>query len=143
MIAVDTNLLVYAHRSRAPQHRAARRAIERAAAQDRWGFAVATVAEFWAVATHPSSEGRPSTPGEAAAYITALAAGGAEIWEPRDGFGARLAQLAADLAVSGPRVFDLQIALTAFDHGATDLWTADVRFVQLPGLRLHNPLSSR
>jgi toxin-antitoxin system PIN domain toxin len=143
MIAIDTNLLLYAHRSRTPQHRAAGRGGEPAAAQGRWGFAVASLAEFWAVATHPSSEGRPSTPAEASAYLGALADAGAEAWEPGTGFGARLAQLAVDLDVSGPRVFDLQIALTAFERGATDLWTADARFVKLPGLRLHNPLSLR
>jgi len=141
MTAIDTNLLVYAHRAATPQHRAARRAIERAASRGRWGFAVASLAEFWAVSTHPSSEGRPSTTTEAAAYLDALAAAGAEVWEPGAGFGARLAQLAIDLAVIGPRVFDLQIALTAFERGATDLWTADARFVKLPGLRLHNPLT--
>ncbi len=141
MIAIDTNLLVYAHRAAAPEHRAARRAIERASSQGRWGFAVACVAEFWAVATHPSSAGRPSTPTEAAAYLEALAIGGAEVWEPGAGFGARLAQLAVDLDVAGSRVFDLQIGLIAFERGATELWTADTRFVKLPGLRLHNPLA--
>jgi toxin-antitoxin system PIN domain toxin len=129
MIAIDTNLLVYAHRARTVQHRASRRAIERAAAQGRWGFALASLTEFWAVATHPSSEGQPSTPADAAAYLAALADAGAETWHPGAGFGARRAQLATDRDVSGPRVFDLQIALTAFDHGATDLWTADARFV--------------
>jgi predicted nucleic acid-binding protein len=34
VIALDTNLLVYAHRSGTPKHRAARAAIERAAASD-------------------------------------------------------------------------------------------------------------
>jgi len=141
MIAIDTNLLVYAHRSATSEHRLARRAIEQAAAQGRWGFAAACVAEFWAVATHPSSAGRPSKPSEALAYLNALTSAGAEMWEPGGGFGARLAQLAADLDVSGPRVFDLQIGLTAFESGATELWTADARFVKLPGLRLHNPLA--
>ena len=141
MIAIDTNLLVYAHRSATPEHRPARRAIEQAAARGRWGFAVACLAEFWAVTTHPSSAGRPSKPSEAASYLSALTAAGAEMWEPGAGFGTRLAQLAADLDVSGPRVFDLQIGLTAFERGATELWTADTRFVKLPGLRLHNPLA--
>jgi predicted nucleic acid-binding protein len=107
------------------------------------GFVVSSVAEFWAVVTHRSNEGRPSVPAEAGAYLAALAEAGAEVWEPGAGFGARLAQLAVDLDVSGPRVFDLQIALTAFEGGATELWTADARFVKLPGLRLHNPLSVR
>jgi hypothetical protein len=140
MTAIDTNLLVYAHRSRAPQHAASRRAIERAAGLGRWGFALASLAEFWAVVTHPSSEGGPSSPAEAAAYLDALVESGAEIWEPGHGFGVRLTRLAVDLDVSGPRVFDLQIALTAFERGATQLWTMDARFVKLPGLRVVNPL---
>jgi hypothetical protein len=95
------------------------------------------------VATHPASPGRPSPPREAAAYLQSLVDAGAEILDPGTGFGSRLAQLAIDLGVSGPRIFDLQIALTAFEGGATTLWTADERFVKLPGLHLHNPLTVR
>ena len=48
MIAIDTNLLVYAHRSRTPEHARARKAIARAAAgDDGWGIAVASLTEFW------------------------------------------------------------------------------------------------
>jgi hypothetical protein len=51
MIAIDTNLLVYAHRARTPEHARARKAIERAAADDAgWGIAAASLTEFWAVA---------------------------------------------------------------------------------------------
>jgi predicted nucleic acid-binding protein len=141
MIAIDTNLLVYAHRSRMPEHARARKAIARAAeSDDGWGIASASLTEFWAVATHPASEGRPSTPSQAAAFIRALVQAGAQIWLPGPGFGDRLLQLGIDLDVAGPRVFDLQIALTAFEGGATDLWTHDARFVKVPGLRLHDPL---
>ena len=38
--------------------------------------------------------------------------------------------MATDPGIVGPRVFDLQIALTAFDGGATDLWTHGGRFVK-------------
>lgn len=140
MIAIDTNLLVYAHRSATPEHRASRAAIERAAATHAWGFASAVVAEFWSVVTHPSAAGRPSTPDEALRFLTALSSAGADVWAPGPGFGLRLAQLAADLDVSGNRVFDLQIALTAFEGGARELWSHDARFVTVPGLRLVNPL---
>ena len=52
MIALDTNILIYAHHSRYPEHRRARAAIERAAQNERgWGFAFPCIAEFWAVAT--------------------------------------------------------------------------------------------
>ena len=46
MIAIDTNLLVYAHRSRTAEHVRARKAIERAAGDAAgWGVAAASVAE--------------------------------------------------------------------------------------------------
>lgn len=141
MIALDTNLLVYAHRARTPEHARARKAIERAAGDPSgWGMAAVSVAEFWAVATHPASEGKPSTPKQAAAYIAELIAAGAQVWLPGSGFGERLLQVAADLNVVGPRIFDLQIALSVFEGGATELWTHDAKFVKIPGLRLHDPL---
>lgn len=141
MIAIDTNLLVYAHRRRVPEHRTARQAIERAAASAAgWGMALPSVAEFWAVVTHPAIEGRPSTGKQASAFIRSLVDGGAQVWLPGPGFGERLLQAAADLGVLGVRVFDLQIALTAFEAGATELWTHDVRFVAVPGLRVFDPL---
>ena len=78
MIAIDTNLLVYAHRQRVPEHRRAQAAIEGAATNPRgWGFAAGVLPEFWAVVTHPSAEGRPSTPAQAAAFIRALTSAGA------------------------------------------------------------------
>ena len=142
MIAIDTNLLVYAHRERTPQHKAARRAIERASAGSRgWGMAAAVLPEFWSVVTHAASEGRPSAPSQAAAFVRALTDAGAVIWLPGPGLGERLLQAASDLAVSGPRIFDLQIALMAFEGGATELWTHDAALITVPGLRVSDPLS--
>jgi hypothetical protein len=141
MIAVDTNLLVYAHRSATAEHRRARRAIERAS-RDRagWGVSLASVSEFWAVVTHPAAGGRPSTGAEATAFVRALVDAGAALWLPGPGFAERLMQMADALAVSGPRIFDLQIALSAFDNGARELWTHDARFVSVPGLTVVDPL---
>ena len=144
MIAFDTNLLVYAHRARTPQHGLARRAIDRAAAGQRgWGVAVAVLPEFWSVVTHPASEGRPSTAEEAVAFVRALTDAGAMVWLPGPGFGERLLQTARDLSVSGPRVFDLQIALTAFEGGATEIWSHDSAFISVPGLPVRDPLTGR
>jgi predicted nucleic acid-binding protein len=47
------------------------------------------------------------------------------------------------MGVVGPRVFDLQIAMTALDHGATEMWTHDAGFVRLPGLPVRDPLAER
>ncbi len=99
------------------------------------------MAEFWSVVTHPESRGGPSSATEASGFLGALSAAGARLWLPGEGFAGRLLSLAGRLGVQGPRVFDLQIALTAFDNGAAELWTHDSRFVALPGLRIHDPLT--
>lgn len=142
MIAVDTNLLVYAHRRGLPEHRAAQRAIERAGHDPRgWGISLQTVGEFWAVVTHPAAVGGPSPRDRVAAFLSSLRdQAGMLVWSPGVGFEDRLLQLAVDLEVSGSRIFDLQIALTAFEHGAAELWTHDRSFVRVPGLRLVHPL---
>lgn len=142
MIALDTNLLVYAHQSLTTHHREARKAIEAAAGRDSgFGVPVACIAEFWSVVTHTASIGRASTPEEAARFFRHLVEDAAlSVLAPGPNFGERLAQTAADLAVRGARVFDLQIGLTALDAGATEIWTHDQRFVRIPGLRVVDPL---
>ena len=142
MIAIDTNLLIYAHRSSAPEHRAARRALQRACDDPRgWGISLPSIAEFWSVVTHPESKGGPSAAKDAHGFLSALVQdGGALVWLPRDGSWERLLRVASDLRVQGARMFDLQIALTAFDNGASEIWTHDLRFTALPGLSVYDPL---
>jgi toxin-antitoxin system PIN domain toxin len=144
VIAIDTNLLVYAHRSATPEHRAAQAAIEAACnSSGGCGIAAPSVAEFYSVVTHPAARGRPSTPRQAAAFLRALQVdGGVAVWGPGPRFAARLLQTAGDLEVHGVRIFDLQIALCALDGGASELWTHDGAFVKVPGLRLRDPLES-
>jgi toxin-antitoxin system PIN domain toxin len=141
VIAIDTNVLVYAHRAALAEHRAARRAIERAMASGGWGITHPTVAEFWSVATHPASAGRPSTPTQARAFLRAMFEdGGAHYWLPVAGFGERFLRLAADLGVTGSRIFDLQIAAIAYENGARELWSHDRNFLTVSGLRVVDPL---
>jgi toxin-antitoxin system PIN domain toxin len=142
VIVVDTNLLVYAHRSAMPEHIAARRALDTASRRaDGWGLATASLLEFWSVVTHPAATGRPSTPGEARAFIEALVAAGAHLLAPGPAIAQRILEAADRLRVVGPRVFDLHVAVTALDHGATELWSHDRGFITLPGLRLVDPLT--
>ncbi len=145
MIALDTNLLVYAHRAGAPEHDAAKEVIIRAARHGAgWGIASACLAEFWAVVTHPSCPGGPSAPNEAMAFLTNLLEdGGGHVWEGGAGFGLRLMKKATELNVAGPRIFDLQIGLAAYESGAHEIWTNDKQFVRLPGLKVVHPLERR
>lgn len=67
MIAIDTNLLVSAHRSAAPEHAGARRAIESALnAPGGCGITLPSVAEFFSIVTYPTAAGSPSPPEMAA-----------------------------------------------------------------------------
>ena len=139
MIAIDTNLLIYAHRRAVPQHAASRRAITEALSRGTSGIAVQALAEFWAVVTHPSCEGGPSKPAVAGAFVAELTKAGMAIWTPAQGFGLRLLAAAQSRGVIGPRVFDLQIGLTAAEAGATEIWTADRGFVSMPGVLVVHP----
>jgi predicted nucleic acid-binding protein len=65
---------------------------------------------------------------------------GAKVWTPSDGCWERVTSLAVSLGIRGPRIFDLQIALTAFDNAATEIWTHDRGFLAVPGLVLRDPL---
>lgn len=142
MIAVDTNILVYAHRGAVPEHEGASQAIARAARDPRgWGITIGSVAEFGRIVTHPRSLGRPSTAGEARRFISALSEqGGARLWQPGPRSASRLLRLAEEQGVSGNRIFDLQIALTAFDNGAEEIWTHDRDFAAFGGLKVVDPL---
>jgi hypothetical protein len=142
MIAIDTNLLVFAHRMQVPERRAAKKAIEKASMDsDGWGFTLTNLLEFWSIVTHPAAPPRPSTPAEASAFVQSLIRDAdAQIWLPGEGFDQRLMQLGSKLRVSGPRIFDLTVALIALEAGAGEIWTHDFGFLSLPGLRTVFPL---
>ena len=142
MIALDTNLLVYAHRAGAPEHDRARNAILAALDDSRgWGICLPTISEFWSIVTHAQMPGGPSSPKVVAHFFHYLITEGhGEIWTPGPGFGQRLMRWAASLKVSGKRIFDLQIAVIALEHGAQEIWTHDHNFASVPAVKLKDPL---
>lgn len=142
MIALDTNLLVYAHFANSPEHEAAARALEAARRSRRgWGVAFPAVAEFWRVTTHPSVAPTWDAPRAAAEFLTELWKAGAVCWLPLMGFERRLIEEAGRLGVRGARVCDLQIALISREAGADQVWTHDRGFLPLAGLAVMDPLA--
>jgi toxin-antitoxin system PIN domain toxin len=142
MIALDTNILIYAHRAGTLEHKAARRAVLSAMDDPRGaGIPYPCVAEFWSVVTSPPLP-KPSTPSEARAFLLGLWDAGVEVWCPDSGFSAVLAELAVEERATGRQIFDLQIALLARNHGATEIWTHDAGFPPVPGLRVVDPLKA-
>jgi predicted nucleic acid-binding protein len=142
MIAIDTNLLIYAHRGGCPEHQKAKRAIEHAStAIEGWCIPFPCLLEFWSVVTHPASVGGASSPALALRFIDALiATGRAQILEPGANLAERCLQAAERLGVTGPRVFDLQIGLLCVEGGAKEIWTHDAGFIAMPGLKVRDPL---
>ncbi|MCU0247410.1 MAG: PIN domain-containing protein [Bryobacter sp.] len=141
MIAIDTNLLVYAQRAESPQHLLALQVIEEAAAWGAgWGIPTPCVAEFWRVVTHPNLRPKPTSPERARRFLIGLADAGAQFFLPKHGFPERLLELGVKHDLRGRRLFDCQIALTCVDAGVQEIWTADRKFVRLPGLAVRFPL---
>jgi predicted nucleic acid-binding protein len=142
MIALDTNLLIYAHREGSSEHERARGAVVSALNDPRgWGICAPTIAEFWSIVTHPNIPGGPSSPKVVTHFFHYLVAEGhGHIWTPGPGFGQRLLRWASSLKVRGKRIFDLQISLIAFEHGAREIWTHDKNFISVPHVIVRDPL---
>ena len=143
MIAVDTNILLYAHRKDLPWHSKAHRAIrELAEGGLHWCIPWPCLHEFLAVATHARVFNPPSTIQEALRQVAGWA--GAPSFS-FIGEGAAhldvLSAMVAEARIVGPRVHDARIAAIAQQHNVTELWTADRDFSAFPGLRLRNPLT--
>jgi uncharacterized protein len=142
VIAVDTNLLVYSHRSDSPFHPSARKLIEELRhGPAPWAIPWPCLHEFVAIVTHPRIF-RVPTPLEAAfASVDAwLAAGNVHLIGEGDGYYARLRQLACAAQIMGPRIHDARVAALCLHHGVAELWSADRDFSAFPQLKVRNPL---
>ena len=143
MIALDTNILVYAHRADSPHHALAARAVQELA-EGVGAVAVPwpCVHEFLAITTHPKIYDPPSTVSQAWAAVSALAdLAHVQLLAEGADHRARLEALMGAAPVAGPRVHDARIAAICLSHGARELWTADRDFSLFPALRTRNPLA--
>lgn len=142
MIAIDTNILVYAHREDSDFHEEALKAVLALAEGSRlWGIPWPCVHEFISIVTHPSIYS-PPTP-----LKTALDA--MEVWLESpfcrmigegQGYFQRLRELAEGGKVRGPMIHDARIAAICLHNGVTELWTADRDFSRFKPLKTVNPL---
>ena len=142
MIAVDTNLLVYAHREDSPWHDAAsRRVAALAEGKAAWAVPWPCLHEFLAIVTHPRIFDPPTPVAKAVDQIGAwlespsltLLSEGVDYWTV-------LRELIVAAKVAGPQVHDARIAALCQQHGVAELWTADRDFSRFPSLNTRNPL---
>lgn len=142
MIAVDTNLLVYAHREDSPWHAPALAVLRELAEGSRtWGIPWPCVHEFAAIVTHPRIYRPPSTQAEAFDALQAwLDSPSCRTFGEGPGYFATLRRVVVAAKVVGPQIHDARIAALCLEHGVTELWSADRDFSRYAGLRCRNPL---
>lgn len=142
MIAVDTNLLVYSHRTDSPWHAVSQDAIGRLAeGRTSWAIPWPCIHEFFSIVTHPRIY-LPPTP--AAVAIDAISAWiespTLRLLAESDGYWPELRSVLETGRIAGPKVHDARIVALCAHHGVTQLWSADRDFSRFPGLTVHNPL---
>ena len=138
MIAVDTNVLIHAHRGESAWHEAARaRLVGLAEGPARWGLLVFCVAEFMRVVTHGRVFNPPSSVSQAAGFIENLvAAPTCELVRPGTEFLDLLMETARQSDARGNLMFDVQIAALCQEHGIDTVLTNDRDFERFDGLRV-------
>jgi toxin-antitoxin system PIN domain toxin len=142
VIAVDTNLLVYAHREDSAWHDAAYASIaELAEGQPPWAIPWPCIHEFLAIVTHARIFAPPTPLGNAVDQVDAwLEAPGLVLLGETENYWTELRSLLLTGRVSGPQIHDARIAGLCKEHGVSELWTADRDFSRFPGLQVRNPL---
>ena len=142
MIAVDTNILVYAHREDSEWHQAADRVLSHEAESGRtWAIPWACLHEFLAIVTHPRIFDPPTPLKDALEQVACwLEMPTLVLLTEESGYWEILRPLIENGQIKGPQIHDARIAAMCLEHGIRELWTADRDFSRLQGLRVVNPL---
>lgn len=140
MIAVDTNVLVYAHRAETPRHEVAmarlRDLVEGGAP---WALPVFCIGEFVRVVTHPRVFSPPTALDAALDFIgQVLGSPSVRILLPGRTFAESFAEACRSGAALGNLAFDAQIVALCREHGVAQILTEDRDFA-----RFGSPLVGR
>lgn len=142
MIAVDTNVLVYAHREDSPFHERARRCIESLAnGCAAWAIPWPCLHEFLSITTHPRIYDPPTPLPLVLEQIDAwLEAPSLVLLAETELHWAELRALVDAARSAGPQIHDARIAALCLQHGVRQLWSADRDFGRFSRLAVTNPL---
>ena len=143
MIALDTNLLVHAHRRDASMHpRAGDLVRELAEAPVPWAICYHSLVEFYSIVTRRGLWDAPSTPETAMDQIRAWRESPSlRILHDSDESIDLLDELATGGSVTGGMIHDARIAACCILNGVAELWTVDRDFSRFPRLRYRNPMN--
>lgn len=144
MIAVDTNILVYAHRADSEWNEQAHAQLTAlAAARATWCIPWPCAHEFIAIVTHPRIYDPPSTIDQAIDQLDAwMESPSLALLAEEPLYWPVLREVMRTGRIAGPRVHDARIAALCRAHGVRELWTADRDFGRFPFLVTRNPLAT-
>ena len=142
MIAVDTNLLVYAHRRDSRWHVPAMRTLESlAVGRAAWAIPWPCVHEFYAIATHPRIYSPPSRPAQAMQQLRAWRESPSlALLAEDEAYWPVLESLIERSRITGASIHDARVAALCLRHGVRELLTADRDFSRFAELATRNPL---
>ncbi len=142
MIAVDSNILVYAHREDSPWHASAyARIAELAEGQAPWAIPWPCLHEFLAIVSHPRIYNPPTPIGTAIEQVDAwLESPSVVLLSESEDYWRQLRPMLVTARVSGPQIHDARVVALCLQHGVKELWTADRDFSRFPSVRIRNPL---
>ena len=146
MIAVDTNILVYAHRQKSDFHEAASEALQTLAEGDAlWAIPWPCCYEFLSVVTNRRIwRDAASEPGQAWQQLTGWAESPSNrLIGETPGFLEILSRFAQRPRVVGGVVHDARIAAICVAHGVETLLTRDRDFSLFPELPVRDPIFGR
>lgn len=138
MKALDTNVLVTAHRAELDRHEKARAWIRHLAEGSQpWGLPVFTIGEFVRVVTHPRIFDPPTPLDEAlSAMERLLRSPMVRVLSPGDRYPEHFAAACRAADARGNLAFDAQIAAVCVEQGAPRLLTLDRDFARFPSLEI-------
>ncbi|MFM9967967.1 MAG: type II toxin-antitoxin system VapC family toxin [Burkholderiales bacterium] len=143
MIAVDTNVLVYAHRRDCAWHDAAKSRLQGLCeGRSQWALPWPCLHEFYSVVTHPRIYNPPSSRDEAVGQIEAwLESPSLVLIAETSAHWSELRTLLLQGRIDGPMVHDARVAAICLQHGVREFWSVDRDFGRFPALTLVNPLT--
>lgn len=140
MIAVDTNILVYAHRGDSRFHGQAFEAVRALAeARSSWAIPSTCLHEFLAIVTHPKIYSPPSPVDAAFAQVEAWLDSPSLVVLQEGALHWTKLREALEAGAIGARVHDARVYAVCADAGVTELWSADRDFSRFP-FTVRNPL---
>jgi len=144
MLAVDTNVLVYAHRGEAREHAVAAEVMRGLAEGARpWAIPWPCLYEFHSVVTNARIWKEAATPPERAwAQVDAWRRSpSCRLLHEYDGFADVFGRFATRPRVRGPLVHDACVAALCVAHGVEALLSRDRDFGLFPELTVRDPLA--